>query len=156
MLIKKFNKESFEKDKASAKLLLRYLLFYGTFIVVLSLFSYLFDLVFYSIYYSSAKYPFHYGMIDYIPFYMIYGFLFFPTLLMYNYLVKNVLQTDLWVRIIAGFCVSVFLCFIIKSDLEYGYYIGKLREIKNLLAFSFTSMAIELLRYYISKKKKKA
>lgn len=128
--------------------LIRYLLFYLAFIIVLSLFTYLLDLIFYGLYYDTTE-KYRYNVVQYIRFYIIIGYLFFPLLVFYNYLINAFLPDQLLVRIIAGVLTSIALCFLISFDLQYGYYIGEHRALKNVLAFALTGLAIELLRYLV-------
>lgn len=138
-----------EKDKLNAKKIIRYLLFYGALIFVLSLTSYFFDLLFYAIDYGSVT-VYRYSPFQYIPYFMIVGYMIFPLSFIYNYVINHFLRHT-FARIAAGCLTMIILGFLFGRNGTFGYYIGEYRQIKNLLALGCAGVFIELVRIWVVK-----
>ena len=98
-------KKAFEKDRRQAKVTIRYLLFYLAFIFVLSVVTYLFDLVFFSMY-SGSIFNYPSNFLSYAILYMIMGFYIFPLSLVYNYIINHYVP-DVAARIILAVLFSL-------------------------------------------------
>ena len=130
--------------------MIRYLLFYGCLIVVLSLSTYVMDLVyFFGKYGSTRSYGGSPG--QYMLLYVIIGYLIFPVSIGYNYFINHILPCKFWMRLISGIMLGFLCIVIIRANLQYGFYIGEGREIKNLWAAIIAGIAIELIRCLVVK-----
>jgi len=141
-----------EKDKKLAKRMIRYLLFYAALVLVLSLTSFILDLVFYSISYGYTP---SYSPFQYIPYYVIYGYLIFPLALLYNYFVNHILPVNEYARIMAGVFFCLMLGVLLNIRYRFGEYIGEYRPLKNLIALIVSGVLIELLRIWVVKERAK-
>ena len=141
-------KITYEKDKKEAKKILRYLLFYFSVIFILSIVSYLFDLALY-LRNNNTTGGLWYGPLQYIPFYMIIGYMIFPLSFIYNYFINNFLPEKNYMRILAGLFAAIFFGFFLSHDFIFGYYIGKYRQLKNILALGVSGVCVEFLRIWV-------
>jgi hypothetical protein len=143
----RLNKLYADDDKIIAAKMIRYLLFYCATIVVLSLCSYFLDLIF------AAKYDGgHYEndfILEYVPFYMIMGWMIFPLSIAYNYGINHIVPKSLIWRISTGIFCALIFGMLLSGNYSWGYYLGPHREIKNVLAQGLTGLFIELLRFWV-------
>lgn len=142
------SKYSIERDRAGAKRMIEYLYFYGSVIVILSAVSFILDLICHRISYGEFS-SIRYGPQQYIFFYTIYSFWMLPGFLLYNYLVNYLQPTPFIWRTIACVIVILICFFIIRSNFEFGEYIGEYRQSKNFLVALLSGFCIELLRDWI-------
>jgi hypothetical protein len=112
-------KKAFEKDRSQAKVTIRYLLFYLAFIFVLSVVTYLFDLVFFSMY-SGSIFNYPGNFLSYTILYMIMGFYIFPLSLAYNYIINHYVP-DTGTRIILAVLFTVIMGFYIRGTFNWGF-----------------------------------
>ena len=110
--------------------------------------SYLLDLVFYKIDYGSMVGIRHHP-IEYMGYYMIMGFWLFPTTLMYNYIINYHMPINMFVRMLACIILLLIFCGTIDERFHFGYYIGKYRFLKNIIAIIVTGILVELLRNWV-------
>ena len=141
-----------EKDKKFAKRMIQYLLFYAALVFVLSLTSYILDLVFYFISYGYTP---GYSPFQYIPYYVIYGYFIFPLALAYNYFVNHILPINVYARIMAGVFFCLMLGILLNIRYRFGEYIGEYRPLKNVIALIISGVLIELLRMWVVKERVK-
>jgi hypothetical protein len=144
----RFSKEEIEKDRIITWKIIRYLLFYLACIVVLSIYSYLFDLIFGSKFNEKKLY---YTWLQYVVYYIIAGWIAFPLSFGYNYMINHVISPNYLWRIATGVFSFVLFGFICTRGLKFGYYIGPYRELKNLLALALSGLSIELIRIIVIK-----
>lgn len=137
-----------EKDKEQAKILIRYLLFYGCIITVLSLITYLMDLLFYYHYIGPIK-NYRYPPKQYFLFYVIGGFMILPLSLMYNYLINKLPSGLKFKKVLFSILFMFIIGFLIKSNYRFGYYIGEYRVLKNLISMILSGIIIEIIRFYV-------
>jgi|SRR5215211_4306732 len=139
-----------EKDRRQARVMIRYLLFYCAYIVVLSLTNYFLDLLFFEITRGSgANYWYRLAPIQYIPFFIIIGYFIFPLALAYNYFINNMVPEKKSTRVIIGLLAASFCGFLFTPNYRYGYYIGEYRELKNIIAIALSGVFIELMRIWV-------
>lgn len=146
-------KAAIEKDKREAKTIWRYLQFYGTVIFVLSFYSYLLDIIFYSIDYGSPD--LYYYPVQYIGYYVLAGYMVFPISLLYNYLINHSLPKNNEARLLAGIIGFTMVGWLLTIDFKFGYYIGEYRPLKNIIVIFLSGATVELLRILIVKRRLK-
>ena len=145
--IKIARKAAIEKDRRQAKIMIRYLLFYLVYIFVLSVVTYLFDLLFFSLY-SGSIFNYPGNFLSYTLLYMIMGFYIFPLSLVYNYMINRYVP-DTAGRIILGVLFTVIMGYCMQGTFNWGIYLGPYREIKNILALVCSGILIEVLRVVV-------
>jgi hypothetical protein len=136
-----------EKDRRQAKLMVRYLLFYLAYIFVLSVVTYLFDLLFFSMY-SGSIFNYPGNFLSYTILYMIMGFYIFPLSLVYNYIINHYVP-NMAARIILAVLFTVIMGFYIRGTFNWGIYLGPYRELKNILALVCSGILIEVFRVWV-------
>jgi len=134
---------------------MRWLTYFFGFLLIgvfYSLYSYLFDLIFFQIDYGSVK-GYKRSPFEYMVFFFV-GYIFFalPAFVIYNYIITNsiVKKTQ---RIIIGFIIGLIIGLLINRG-GYSYYIGDLRGIKSGLTLATTMFSFELARSFFSRIKR--
>lgn len=140
--------QEIEQGKRETKVILRYLVFYLSVIFLLSIYSYFFDLIFYSLD-KDKNAEIYYDWVQYIVYFMIAGFLIFPLSMIYNYFINNIISDKKIIRIIAGMTTSLLFGALLSGNYKFGYYIGEYRPFKNILMLLFTGITVELIRIVV-------
>ena len=133
-------------EKKELRIILRYLWFYLSLIYFLSLYSYLFDLLFCKIDYGTSD-NYIYSVFQYFPFYIIMGYLLIPGSIIYNYIINKLLFWSFPLRILVGFLAGVVLALLVGEG--WSYYIGEYRFLKNVLTYATTGVSIEFFRMLV-------
>lgn len=131
-------------DRQIAVRMLQYLLFYGCLLVCTSVVSFLLDVLFYRLDYGSSA-SVYYTPLDYILFFAIVGYWLFPLSLIYNYAV-NELRPSSVSRVIGCTLLLLFAFLLIRTNYEFGHYIGQYRQLKNMLTAVLSGLAVECIR----------
>ena len=126
-------------------------LFYGAVIVTLSLYSYLLDVIFYTIK-NGIPNGIYYNPLEYIVYYIIAGYLIFPASILYNYSINYLNPVYQW-KILTGIITFLILGWLISRDYKFGYLIGKYRVFKNIIMLMLSGLSIELLRIWVVKRR---
>jgi hypothetical protein len=140
-------KKAIGNHRRQAKVMIRYLLFYLAFIFVLSVVTYFFDLLFFSIY-SGSIFNYSGNFLSYAILYMIMGFYIFPLSLVYNYIINHYVP-DVAARIILAVLFSLIMGYLIRGSFHWGIYLGPNRALKNILALVCSGILIEVLRVVV-------
>lgn len=132
------------------KTALRYVLFYLSVIYFLSLYSYIFDFIFYKVDYGTVK-NYQQNINGYIlSFIILYMHLTIPLSILYNYTINNFFPHKKSLRLLAGLIVGVSIGLLIGNHgFGISFYIGEYRWLKHLLVFSLTGVSVELIRIVV-------
>lgn len=138
-----------KRDKELAWVYVRYILFYLAFIFVLSLSTFTMDWIFSLLYLKHGS--FRTPVFQYVFFYMILGIGILPFSVLYNYIVNNLLPPHNIVRILGGTIIVLLFGALLSMGYDWGYYLGKNRVLKNIIAQALSGILVELLRIWVVK-----
>jgi hypothetical protein len=141
-----------EKDRKAAKRIIQYMYFYFAVLTVLSLSSYVLDSVFHKVEHSNFGQD-YFSPFEGLGFFMFIGFWIFPLSFFYNFIININQPVNIGLRILICIAFLALAFYLIEHNYNFGYYIGKYRQIKNVITVLISSVLIELIRDRVVKRR---